>query len=377
MRPSVPTAADRRAEEQARMVDLYGDALSSVAILQKRGFVVSRESGKIRVGNKLLTSAEVKNMAEREGGLAGMAFTLKDATVSGRKVGHTEALKPKKRTPSAAVPRAPRPLAGAAAATKAKAAEHSAELGTRPRVVWLDLALLKVDKRYQRDITEGHGQAHVNRILKAFNWNCYQPIIVAERDDGTYAVIDGQHRLAAAKKHPAIDSLPCYIIDAPDVAAQAAIFVAVNSVRKSLTGLQKFWASHAAGEAIAVGLAKACSVANVTILRGPPSYDLPPRSIVGAVRLQEVARKLGLSPVAEALKVLAEAHPEKVNAFRSPTLAALARIAADAGYSRDRLLAILKKLDTDKLHDEARANRIAEGGTLETATARVLQKAMK
>jgi hypothetical protein len=144
------------------------------------------------------------------------------------------------------------------------AAEHSTDLGTKPRVVWLDLGLLDVDRRYQREITGG-GEAHINRILRGFNWNRYQPIVVTEQADGRYAVIDGQHRLEAAKKHPLIDSLPCYIIDAPDLAAQAEIFVAVNSDRRALTGLQKFWASVAAGNREAAALVKACEAAGVTI----------------------------------------------------------------------------------------------------------------
>src|SRR5204863_682415 len=143
-------------------------------------------------------------------------------------------------------------------------ADHPPDPGTRRRAAWPALGLLEVDRRYQREIGQS-GNAHINRILRGFNWNRYQPIVVTEAGVGRYAVIDGQHRLEAARKHPLIDSLPCYVIDAPDVAVQAEIFVSVNSDRRGLTGLQKYWASVAAGNPEAVALATVCAAAGVTI----------------------------------------------------------------------------------------------------------------
>ena len=168
----------REAEEAANYRALYGEALPSVELLRKRGYIVTREGKQIRVGNKLLAPDEVMAMAGREAGVAGLPVRRVTATASGLRVGQAMALTPKKpapataapkkSTPSAAAPPMPRRLAGAAAASAAKAAEHSTDLGTRPRVVWLGLELLVVDPRYQREINQ-HGQAHINRILKAFN----------------------------------------------------------------------------------------------------------------------------------------------------------------------------------------------------------------
>ncbi len=376
-RTQAEMARDRQAEDEKRQMEIYGDLLPDVSVLRRRGFVVNREGNKFRVGNKLLNRDEVRAMAQREGGLAGMSFTRRTETASGLQVGQSVPLRP--RRPSTATPlpsTKQKALAGAAAAKKAQAAQHSTELGAKPRVVWLDLGLLTVDKTYQRDISQ-QGAAHVNRILQAFNWNCYQPIIVSERPDGTYAVIDGQHRLEAAKKHPLVDSLPCYIIDAPDVAKQASIFVAVNSRRISLTSLQQFHAAIAARQPEALEAAAVCRNAGVTILRSPPSYDIPAKSIVAPFTLLKLLRQVGRPAVSAAIRLLADAQPEAVNAFRSPTIAALTRLCADPKVERGLLKALIADADMARLYDDIRNERIARGGTLETAAERVLRARLR
>jgi hypothetical protein len=376
---------ERRAEEEARERALWVigriDARAAVLTLRRRGFIVNREKGgKALVGNKLLSLEEVIATAAREGALAGMAAPVKQVaeTASGLRVGQTVALQPKKRPVPVAVKRKEGPplRQGSGRAAKAPSpasapqpktrAEHSADLGTRPRVVWLDLGLLAVDKRYQREIGQA-GQKHINRIVRSFNWNCYQPVIVTERADGRYAVIDGQHRLEAAKKHPLVDSLPCYVIDAPDLAKQAAVFVAVNSVRKSLTSNEKFAAAVAAGDKHAVALARICDEAGVTILRGPPGRAIGPMELLSPLVPQRLVGKLGAGAVRDAVTLIAETHRRTPGAFRSALITALARIAADKACIRDGIRDLLSRTDLARLHGEALVE--AKGGNNETITA--------
>lgn len=366
--------AQRRAEDEARQRELYGDALEAVFLLRRRGFVVNRDGAHIRVGNKVMTSTEVKAMAARESSVAGLASPVKRVVVaaSGLRVGQKVVIEPKK--PKPAAPKAvatPKPVKPPSPPKVAPPA-HSTDLGAKPRVVWLDLGVLKIDRRYQREIS-GAGTTHINRIVREFSWSLYQPIVVSERPDGTYAVIDGQHRAAAAKKHPLITDLPCYIIEAPDMATQARIFAQVNSRRLGLTSQQKFWAAHAAGEEVAVAVNKVCREAGVTILRAVPSYDIPALSILSPFTLQKVFLQVGRGPLSTALKLLAETHPAKLNAFRAPTVVALARIAAGKEFGANRMRQVIGALDLDRLYDDARKARVSGGGTLETATERVLR----
>lgn len=361
-----------KAEQEERQRALYGDALADVTYLRTRGFVIVADGDGIEVDGRLKTRAEVKALAARERNVAGdtaPAARRVVTTASGLRVGQKVAM-PQARAPvlPQARPRpvesagarnpGPRALSGAVAAAVAKAAEHSTDLGPRPRVVWLDLALLVVDGSYQRDVGKV-GNKHVNELRRAWNWNCYQPVIVSERADGRYAVIDGQHRLLAAKGHPLISELPCYIVDAPEAAAQAAIFSVVNGRRLALTSQQKFWAAHAAGDRVAVTCVRLCEKAGVTILRAPPSSDIPPRAILGPATLQRLVVRLGEWPCGEALALLAETHPETVNAFRAPTVAALCRIAADKPYSGSRWRAVLATVDLDQFYVDIVAEHCA------------------
>ncbi len=259
------------------------------------------------------------------------------------------------------------------AETRRNKSKPVVELGTPPSLDWIALERLTVDKRYQRAMGEKN-QRHVRRIAGAFRWNYYQPIIVTE-SGSQYAVIDGQHRLAAAKLHPKITALPCYIVDAPDVATQAGIFVATNSQRIGLSRIQKFWAAQAAGTDWALSIHKLCADAGVTILRGPPSYVLPPRSTLATYTLQKLL-PLGRQVLADALGVLVATHGETTNALRSPTIAAVTRIvkAEPAVVASGRLARGLKRLDLDQTINEAKTNRVTGGGSLEAALERVLRQ---
>jgi hypothetical protein len=386
-RPALPeTSAERHARERAEEEARYGALLPDVDYLRRRGDTIVKDGQQLLVNGRPFSADELTAKAARERRLNGVeSSTLRRVvtTASGLRVGDKAAFAPKVVRPKAvAVPRpkAVKPsapvLRGAAAAAKAKSEQHSAGLGARPRIVWLGLELLEVDHTYQREIGEG-GQTHINRIVRAFNWNCYQPIIITERTDGRYAVIDGQHRLEAARKHPLIDSLPCYIIDAPDVAVQAHVFVQVNSARRSLTSSQKFFASLAAGEKTAVALKKICDDAQVTILRGPPGKATPPRALLGPLIAQRLVQRFGVRAVRNAMQLLSETHGQTAGAFRSATISALTRIVAGP-HSRERLRAVLQA--TDLAHLLGQASALASGGgvgSLAAGTERVLRAGME
>ena len=58
-------AAARRADAE-RDAKLYGAALDDVNLLRRRGFAVTREGQYVRVGNDLITLAELRGKAARE-----------------------------------------------------------------------------------------------------------------------------------------------------------------------------------------------------------------------------------------------------------------------------------------------------------------------
>jgi hypothetical protein len=119
--------------------------------------------------------------------------------------------------------------------------------GPPPRVAWLPVDRLEIDRRYQRPVSKD-GRGRIGRIAAGFRWALFQPLTVAEdAQDGEplWWVIDGQHRLEASRQ-VGLARLPCYIVDAPSVEAQAAQFVALNRDRAILLPTQLHRAAAAA-----------------------------------------------------------------------------------------------------------------------------------
>lgn len=370
-------AAETRAAEEKAYRKLYGDLLPDVETIKAAGFAVHRERGGVfRVGNKPPMSAdEVREMAARirrlEGDKTPVVRKVTE-TASGLRIGQLVPIVKAKRAVSGATPLSAvkEKLAGAALLAKIKAEKTSEDLGPAPRLEWIDTDRLGIDRRYQREMGKGNW-AHVNRIMREWNWLHYQPIVVAPAaEGGGFVVIDGQHRLEAARKHPNIARLPCYVVDAPDVALQARAFVELNARRIGVTRLQRFWAAHAAGEPVAKRVHKVCSDAGVTITRS--GGVLPPKTTFATFTIEKLL-PLGSGLVTTALKVLAETHGAQTDAFKSPLIYALAHLVADKAFNRDRLVATMRQADLDQLLGEAKSWRAQNGGTLEKATERELR----
>ena len=250
--------------------------------------------------------------------------------------------------------------------------DASQDLGSAPALQWIDVGDLVVDRRYQRLMGKKNEQ-HVAAIVRNFSWLHYQPIVVARTDTG-YAVIDGQHRYEAAKMHPLVSSLPCYVIEAPDVATQAQLFISANSARIQVGSIHKFWAAHAAGEDWAVRIVRLCEAAGVEIARGPVSRPAPPLKTVATHTLEKLL-PLGDDALGTALRVLARAQPETPDVFRSATIAALTRIVAGAiDFDEETAVAVVADFDLAAEIGKAKVERAANGGRLEQALEAILRR---
>lgn len=97
--------------------------------------------------------------------------------------------------------------------------------------------LLKVDPEYQRLHVS---QSRINEIARAWSWVAYVCVAVAKRRDGSYWVIDGQHRVLAARKRHDIQELPCMVFEVDTIEDEANGFISVNTVRGAMSAVEKF-----------------------------------------------------------------------------------------------------------------------------------------
>jgi hypothetical protein len=136
--------------------------------------------------------------------------------------------------------------------------------GPAPFLQWLEVKLLVVDERYQREIGR-RGSENVRHIAENFEWSKFAPVIVAPIEGGLFAIVDGQHRTTAAMLRSP-DKVPCQVIQA-DLAQQAAAYAAVNGSVTKTAATQLFQAKLAANHQFSRELADACLAGGVILTR--------------------------------------------------------------------------------------------------------------
>lgn len=166
---------------------------------------------------------------------------------------------------------------------------------------------LQVDGAYQRSIETSDSQTLIRRIAQHWDWDLCQPLVVSRRSDGTLFVIDGQHRLAAARLRGDIQQLPAMVKEYASAADEAATFVHMNQQRRPLSPLQVFHAAVASKDSEACAIVTAIEAAGLQLVRTTNLETSPPGSITNVGGLQKAWRRSGAKVTAEALRVLAAA----------------------------------------------------------------------
>lgn len=116
------------------------------------------------------------------------------------------------------------------------------------KVDFVPVSKVKVEPSYQRNLNR-------NRVEKiAASWDDEKAgALILAAVNGSFNVIDGQHRLEAAKLAKITD-LPAVIFYGSDTKRQAGVFVGVNKDRNALSSGQLFRANLVAGDPIAIGI---------------------------------------------------------------------------------------------------------------------------
>jgi len=176
--------------------------------------------------------------------------------------------------------------------------------GEPPILDWIAKDLIDVDVAYQREL-DG---ARVERILTWFSWSSFGALVVAPGAEGRFNCTDGQHRLEAAKRHPAVEFVPAVVIPIAGTEAEAQNFVAINRDRKNVNALELLHAGIAAGDPEALTVQQVCERAGVKLLRYPGAGGKSkPRETIAVVALRSMIDKFGALKARQILDVLAKA----------------------------------------------------------------------
>ena len=137
--------------------------------------------------------------------------------------------------------------------------------GVPPSLEWVAVERLSVDESYQRDCDNPKSRKLISKIADSFDWALCQPLSVARREGGVLAVIDGQHRLVAAKLRGDLPHLPCIIVPSESVEQEANLFAKMNRSRKPLTSVELWRSQLVAGDPVALEAAELIERAGLTV----------------------------------------------------------------------------------------------------------------
>lgn len=260
-------------------------------------------------------------------------------------------------------------------------------LGRMPVLQFLPPAELGIDPAYQRSAEGGDSQALIRRIAQDWDWDLCQPLVVARRqqDQGeAFYVIDGQHRLLAAKLRGDIAQLPCNIRSYPNVSAEAASFVKLNQQRKPLSKLDLFKAAVASGDEEACAIVEAMEDAGLRVAPHGNPAAWKPGMVSNISGIEASWRKHGKRRTATALRALSSAYAGQVLQLAGTIFPGIAAVSFDEHirnkiFLHDRLekfITMLAIRSQDDWRKDISALRVDNTGlSLSAASERVIRDA--
>jgi len=136
------------------------------------------------------------------------------------------------------------------------------------------------DDGYQRTISN---MSKVNGIARKWSWVACGAIVVALRDNMMW-VVDGQHRVAAARQRSDITDLPCMVFESSGKKEEAEGFLTTQIMRKAVTPLEKHKAMLMIGNKAAIVVQDLIDQAgrSMSTMTGPSSISCVARLTVCA-----------------------------------------------------------------------------------------------
>ena len=156
------------------------------------------------------------------------------------------------------------------------------ETGPQGRYQKIDKRLLHIDEAYQRARVDTNAE----RMAKSFNWAAFGPLIVSNRNEHEYFVIDGGHRAYAAMFRPDICTVPCYVIEGLTREQEAEAFVKINKHRRPPTGVDVFRAQLVMEDPLALEVQAVLDKHGIEVVQVRRHHRNRLQAVQNALRLQ-------------------------------------------------------------------------------------------
>lgn len=209
-----------------------------------------------------------------------------------------------------------------------------------PQLMWIEIADLVIDDRYQRPLAEGN-RAAIRRIAGDFHWSRFSPVLVAPVEGGKYALIDGQHRAHAAALC-GYDRIPAMVaLVAPE--EQAIAFIEINTRQIKVRGVTIYRAALSAGEPWAIECRDRVEAAGCQLMTANWSQAKKKPGMVFCVDLIRRLIEAGKGgAVTAGLTALLDYDPRSVPNFSNHLLTPFLSAVAECGGTAAEWLGILR-----------------------------------
>lgn len=224
-------------------------------------------------------------------------------------------------------------------------------------VSWLPVSVIEVDPEYQR----GLNKERVGVIARNFRWAAFGVLTVSYRD-GSYWVVDGQHRLVAAKRVGA-RTVPCIILPSTTAADEAGLFSDMNKVRGPLRATDVFRAKVTAKDADALAIVDACKSRGIAVsTKG--THHL--RSISSVATLEWIYKRGGTDLLLQVLDIILDSCPSDPEPWRGDMMKGLATLlhVYNGEFDRNRLVRRFAETPHATLRNKVAYLKTISGGTL-------------
>ena len=231
------------------------------------------------------------------------------------------------------------------------------DLGIKPIQKWIKIKNLRIDEEYQREVG-GAGATNIGRIGREFDWSKFGSIIVADLHDGTYAIVDGQHRSIVAALLD-IEEVPCLVITA-DAKQQAAAFAAINGGITAISPLSIFHAEVASLNTEALAIKAACEKGHTTILRfrkSPKDLLVGETMAIEAIRM--AFRNHGADILSLALRTITRTRKGNAGLIKTPVVTSYCHVLDAEPKFRKREIVLKTAMDEFDLEHELEMSELS------------------
>tara|TARA_R110002020_G_scaffold449253_2_gene662305 strand:+ start:1545 stop:2423 length:879 start_codon:yes stop_codon:yes gene_type:complete len=199
----------------------------------------------------------------------------------------------------------------------------------------IDLDMLHIDENYQTTLSE----SRIKRMVAGWDKNLVNRLVVNRRESGKLFIIDGQHRVAAARKLNIV-ALECDIYRFPTIAMEADYFHKFNTTRRPIVSkYDQYKALLTAGNPEIVGIenilrSKGLGVCKVQVIT--------PNTIAAINNLMWIYSYYGADLLEQTLSTIMHVFDKDMYRWSDPLLSSFAAFINEySDFNKDRLRSAL------------------------------------